>query len=280
MQLHELLDRFELLYPQNESISNLRRAYVDKDISSIFKLLDENQSVEDLKKLILGDDMWSAYRLLNSIQENPWVAPLKRFTIGEMEVNYDFLSQGQIQSKLWLIDNLKKLDLHLGTVFLCAGWYGALSLLMFENKLKIDRVRNFDSDESCKDISMLLNKEQVVDDWKYQHVIQDIHDIDFVSHNYMVKRSDGSTLQLTDTANTIINTSCEHIRNFDEWYSKIPMNKTVILQTNDYFGIEDHVNCSKSLSEFAKQTPLTTVLYEGTLNVNDTYTRMMRIGIR
>ena len=79
--------------------------------------------------------------------------------------------------------------------------------------------------------------------------------------------------------NTIINTSCEHIENFDKWYNLIPKNKIVILQTNNYVEIEDHVNCSNSLEEFRIQTPMTTLLYEGEL-VLDKYTRYMRIGIK
>ena len=39
---------------------------------------------------------------------------------------------------------------------------------------------------------------------------------------------------MSDVPNTIINTSCEHIVNFDEWYRKIPAGKLVILQSNDY----------------------------------------------
>ena len=44
MQTFELLDRFELLFPTNSKISDLRRAYTDKDLSSIFRLLPDNVS--------------------------------------------------------------------------------------------------------------------------------------------------------------------------------------------------------------------------------------------
>ena len=29
---------------------------------------------------------------------------------------------------------LKKIGMHLGTVFLCAGWYGTLATMLFESK--------------------------------------------------------------------------------------------------------------------------------------------------
>ena len=36
------------------------------------------------------------------------------------------MSRGQLKSKKWLVDELKKLDLKLGTMFLCAGWYASI----------------------------------------------------------------------------------------------------------------------------------------------------------
>ena len=77
----------------------------------------------------------------------------------------------------------------------------------------------------------------------------------------------------------MINTSCEHINNFKEWYDKIPVGKIVILQTNNYFDLPEHVNCSKSLDDFAEQTPMTEVLYAGELSL-EKYSRFMRIGIK
>ena len=50
MQTFELLDRFELLYPTNSKLADLRRAYIDKDLSSIFRLLNAD---EELRKAIV-----------------------------------------------------------------------------------------------------------------------------------------------------------------------------------------------------------------------------------
>jgi len=35
----------------------------------------------------------------------------------------DALSWGQLKSKRWLVTELESLDISLGTIFLCAGWY-------------------------------------------------------------------------------------------------------------------------------------------------------------
>ena len=55
--------------------------------------------------------------------------------------------------------------------------------------------------------------------------------------------------------------------------------KLICVQSNDYFSLPEHVNCSKNLSEFAKQTPMSECLYEGVLDLIK-YNRFMRIGIR
>ena len=55
MQTFELLDRFELLYPTKSKLSDLRRSYIDKDLSSIFRLLPKTikGNTEELRKVVL-----------------------------------------------------------------------------------------------------------------------------------------------------------------------------------------------------------------------------------
>ncbi len=191
----------------------------------------------------------------------------------------DALSWGQLKSKRWLVSELEKLNLDLGIIFLCAGWYATLAPMLFESSCIIDKIRSFDIDPLCERVAETINKEKVKNNWQFKAATVDIHNLIYENFKYETHRYDGSKLQLTDSANTIINTSCEHIQNFDVWYNKIPSGKIVILQTNNYFEIEDHINCSNNLREFRIQTPMTTLLYEGEL-VLDKYTRYMRIGIK
>ena len=130
----------------------------------------------------------------------------------------DCLARGQIRSKLWIVDELKKLDLNLGTVFICGGWYATLATMLFEQDFDIKKVRSFDIDSSCWKIAETFNKPWVMKEWKFKSCTQDIHDINYDTHVYNVNRSDGSICELTDSPDTIINTSCEHIENFNEWY--------------------------------------------------------------
>jgi hypothetical protein len=98
---------------------------------------------------------------------------------------------------------------------------------------------------------------------------------------YTTQRSDGTGLELTEMPNTIINTSCEHIStgDFIKWYNTIPVGTLVVLQTNNYFKLPEHVNCCNDLIDFAELTPIQHLLFSGELQLPK-YIRYMRIGIK
>ena len=41
MQTHKILDRIELLFPLNSQVADLRRSFIDKDLHSIFRLMND-----------------------------------------------------------------------------------------------------------------------------------------------------------------------------------------------------------------------------------------------
>jgi hypothetical protein len=193
------------------------------------------------------------------------------------EANWkDAFSRGQLRSKQWLVENLKNTHNNLGTVYLCAGWYGTLSYLLFLNNFTIHKIRSFDIDESCWKIAETLNKKYVMQNWKFKASTQDIHSLEYPGH-YVTKRSNGTECELFDDPDTIINTSCEHIVNFREWYDKIPTGKIVILQSNNYYDINDHVNCYDSVDNFVKDCPMSSLDFAGELDCGS-YNRFMLIG--
>jgi len=284
---------FRILADHPDINDDLRKATLENNLWSLFRLFDPDASSivsdmtfphddidpMDFKKVIMNDNVWSLYRVLLNIQDTQIVRAIKSLHASGTRFDKDALSQGQLRSKMWLINELKDIDADLGTVFLCAGWYGILSVLMFENGLKINRVRSFDIDPVVKPIAEKFNLSWVKNEWKFKPSEIDIHDLKYNDFSYIVTRSDGSSIQLTDTADTVINTSCEHIENFDEWYSKIPQGRLVVLQSNDYDDIDEHVNTSANLYEFAVQTPMSEVYYSGEMEF-DKYMRFMRIGIK
>lgn len=346
MEIFEILDRFELLNNNNEKFSDLRRAYIDQDLSSVFKfsnseelrkavleknihsifrivdnqrcvgdledlrkavlehnlhslfrLLPGNEDLrksvtednihsifriigdEDLKKLILDDNIWSMFRILEKHTGSHFVKALKTLTTGEIKFDKDCFSRGQIKSKQWLVEKLKEIDRDLGVVFLCAGWYATLATMIFESDISVDEIISFDIDPSTKEIANVFNKPWIINGWKFKACTQDIHEIRFDEHIYEVEKSNGTIETLWGYPNTIINTSTEHIENFQDWYNKIIPGQLVVLQNNNYFEIDEHVNCSETLEEFSKKVPMSNVLYEGELDLIQ-YKRFMKIGYK
>jgi hypothetical protein len=190
----------------------------------------------------------------------------------------DLFSKGQMQSKRWLVNELIKLDLDLGTIFICGGWYGSLATFLFESPLKLDKIRSFDIDNSCAPIADTFNRSWVINGWKFKATTMNILDINY-PFNYKTKKYDNSEEELTEYPDTIINTSCEHIGDFKIWYENIPKETLIILQSNNFFKIEEHVNCVTDIEHFKNTAPMTHILYEGLLEL-DNYTRFMLIGYK
>lgn len=191
----------------------------------------------------------------------------------------DALSKGQILSKLWLIDELKKLDLDLGTVFVLGGWVGMLPALIFKDgELRFNRIRSFDLDAEATKAAEALNRDAVINDWKFKATTLDMFKIDYSRPQYLTLRSNGSSVLLTEFIDTVINTSCDHIAPFESWWNRIPKKTLVVLQNNDFFGAdEDHVNNVNSLEEMKAQAPMNEILFEGVLQF-PRYDRFMLIG--
>lgn len=227
--------------------------------------------------------MSNTVNLLNGLEylypDNTVISQMKRtlhkFPESETAL-VDAFSLGQLKSKEWLIDNLPN---KLGMVFICAGWYGTLASMMFDRvRHKFDKIRSFDIDASCADIADNMNRPWVMDGWQFKASTLDILEMEYPT-NYTTYRANGTSLDLKETPDTIINTSCEHIENFSKWFDKIPNNTLVILQSNNYFEIEEHVNCVVDEDDFSRMAPFTDVIYSGRLELPK-YTRFMRIGFK
>mgnify|MGYP006430175057 FL=1 len=255
MQIAEILDRLELLYPDN----------------SIFS---------DLRKTLLSQDKFALFRIIQGLTGSQLIEGMRKYKDDD-SFNADCFSRGQLQSKLWLVEELEKTKVDLGTVFLCAGWYATLATMLFESNIKIDKVRSFDIDESCVDIAETFNKPWFVDQWRFKSITQDIMDINYNEHvwQYWSNANNRMSYPITDSPGTIINTSCEHIENFQEWYDLIPDGKLVVLQSNNFFDVEEHVNCVGSIEEFVVKAPMHNILFSGKLNLPK-YKRFMLIGYK
>jgi hypothetical protein len=233
----------------------------------------------DLRKFILEDNEWSLYRLLLDQQDTQILHAIKSLHASGTKWDTDAMSRGQLASKVWLVRELTKLDVDLGTVFLCAGWYGILAVLLFESGVKIDKVRSFDIDPDVTAIAEKFNLPWFSDNWKFKALTADIHKISLSRHEWHAwsAKNNRMSYPVEDVPDTIINTSCEHIKNFDKWYAKIPSGRLLVLQSNNFQDVDEHINISMNYNSFADQTPMAEVMFGGELDL-PAYKRFMRIG--
>lgn len=165
--------------------------------------------------------------------------------------------KGQIRSKVWLIDNLRKHVNKVVSIDIHGGWNGVLASMLFQSSIVVTNIRNVDIDPRCEEVANTINKiEEMVG--KFRHVTADMCCI----------RSD---------ADVIINTSCEHITQdqYELWLSGLPQDSLIVLQSNNYI-IDEHIRPAKNLEDFKKQSDIN-VLWAGELEM-PLYTRYMIIG--
>ncbi len=173
------------------------------------------------------------------------------------------LNKNQMASKTWLIDELyRATGGNLGTCYVLGGWNGVLgALLLRDPRLHIERLLSIDIDPACRAVAETMNAHHV-ESGRFEAVTADMHDVDY--------GADGSAVML-------FNTSCEHLENFAGWYAGTPRDMLMVLQSNDMFNEEAHVNCVPDLDAFKRQAPMTNLLFAGELPLKR-YSRFMLIG--
>ena len=265
------------------------QARLNATFNVVATLIENNAVVTDLRAIVAHDNRPAMYNCLDYVLDSDLVRILERFEKEKPEYNlHDAFTQGQLRSKLWLLKHLRDIDL--GTVFICAGWYGTLARTMFENdRIHFNKIRSFDIDPKCAEVADMINKQWNIKDFKFKASTVDIHNFEWKGFHtpapsdgtsgnfYYDTIADNKIVQMKDNPDTFINTSCEHIKNFTDWFKLLLPGKLVALQSNNYFEIDDHVNCVNSLDEFKQQAPLNNIIYEGSLEL-EKYTRYMIIG--
>lgn len=165
--------------------------------------------------------------------------------------------KGQIRSKVWLIENLKKHVDTVVTIDIHGGWNGVLASLIFQSNIITKHIRSIDIDPDCENIANTINKLEEISG-KFTAITADMCSID-------------------SNADVIINTSCEHIsqEQYELWLSKLNNDSLLVLQSNNY-KIDEHIRIAKNLEEFKNQSHIE-VLWEGEFEL-PLYKRFMLIG--
>ena len=271
------------------AIKNLISTEEEVDMFLLFKVLQaidsNNEFIGTLKSVTLYKT--NILNLAHKLTEEKYNIPLNMKNLiknHDSEILVDALSRGQIRSKIWVSDKLNDLDIDLGDmVYVCAGWYGVLPALLFERN-NIENIRSFDIDPTCSLPAETLNRSYTQNDWQFKASTMDVNNLVYTGEfEYETLKYNGDKETITDGAPTcIINTSCEHIKDFDKWWAGIPKGMLVIMQNNDFDDEEGHDHADDtvtSLEEFTKRLNVSETLYEGTLAL-DKYNRYMVIGYK
>jgi len=191
------------------------------------------------------------------------------------------LSKGQLKSKRWAHEKIHSIwGSNLGLVFILANWYGLLANIMLESrKYSSLRIRGFDIDERANEIADQLSRKWVIEDWTFKAVTADVTELNLGDAKFATINSKGVTVNMVEKPDLIINTSCEHFseKAFDKWFSSVPSGMRVVVQSNNYFDLPEHLNCVNSLEEFKSRFSLSKEIYAGELEL-EKYTRFMLIG--
>ena len=194
----------------------------------------------------------------------------------------EFLSRGQIKSKMWLITELilgtgnAKLD----NVIFYGGWYNFLAYDFFRS-LNVDKIYSLDVNPDVISPSKRLCYQEAKDE-RFLPKSINVNKIVWAEGTMRIPvdqsvDNPSEYWDLTDNASLIVNTSCEHMDN--TWYDNIPKGTLVALQTNDYFDNDQHINCCKDLNDAKSKYPMTSIMYSGTLETF-LYNRFMLIGTK
>ena len=176
----------------------------------------------------------------------------------------DSLNSSQLQSKLWLVEELNRLQMEVTNVCLVAGWYAQYIIpLLLDNFSSIQLIENFEIDKDIREVTYRFNK-RFKDEDKYRVVIK----------NIMFKE-----LAREHDFDLVINCACEHM--FPMWkFREIneEQDPVYVLQSSDDDTHEDHINCVQSTDELIEQARIVDVLYSGSIKLHNGTTRFMVIG--
>jgi hypothetical protein len=157
----------------------------------------------------------------------------------------------------------------LGDITILGGWFGVLgAVLLHDPRFSIGKVVSVDIDPRCAAIAESLNATHVRMG-KFAARTADMLEIDYPPP--------GAGAAGTAPDDLVVNTSCEHLAAFGRWYGRIPSGKRLVLQSNDYFACDQHVNCVPDLATFRAQAPMREVLFAGERKMRR-YVRFMLIG--
>jgi hypothetical protein len=179
------------------------------------------------------------------------------------------MNQSQLESKLWIVNELSELMLFPKSVALLGGWYANYIVpLLIEHGVEF--IHNFEIDEDAKTIGYKFNK-------TYKDKKQ--YKCDIVNTMFdPIWKKQKKTEPVFDL---IVNTSCEHMfpmARFKKLNRGFFNDAVYVLQSTNEDKYEDHINCVSGPEELAEQAEFVDIMYSGTKKLANGMERFMVIG--
>lgn len=184
-------------------------------------------------------------------------------------IDFNAFSHGQIQSKLWLCEQLEPHLPDPAQVMIIGSWYNLLGFMMLTRKSDVyNMIQGVDVDDRATQIADKVNNAWMIGEG---HKLRNItKHIDTISHKELGYN------------NVIINTSCEHMD--ATWYHKVNPYQLVCIQSSNVVNDDPVWNITHpipDMQDFKSKFPMGQILFEGE-KVFDyghlKYNRMMLIG--
>ena len=182
-------------------------------------------------------------------------------------MDFSAFSHGQIQSKLWLCEEIEPYLPEHASVAILGSWCNVLGFMMLtRNRSKYNLIIGVDQDKDSIEIS-----NRIINGWAIgDEVIAKNECCDVNQFN-------------TNSFDVVINTSVEHI-NSTKWFENIKDNTTVCLQTSNMVTDDPNwniVSANPNMETFKSKYPISQILFAGE-KVFDyghlKYSRYMLIG--
>lgn len=165
-------------------------------------------------------------------------------------------------SKIWLIQELYKIQPNISTMYILGAWYGNLAFMIdYYQRPRVKKIINVETDKK-----FLRTSQKILDKAGYDNV------------EYMLSDANDLDYRQLDDNSVVANTSLTDMPG-RAWFQNIPDGQLIVLQGRDhdpnrnFYGPED----------ILKRFPLAQVLYRGRIQLQDPetkYHRSMIIGVK
>jgi hypothetical protein len=191
----------------------------------------------------------------------------------------DAFSRGQVLSKIWLAEELLKIKNNFEMIHVHAGWFGQLRLYLDAANISYNKMRIFDIDPAALEVSDKIFNNDKIKDFEVKSA-----SLDITNPTWLFRTGCEYNITATSKEKTIpdlvVNTSAEHFN--EDWYTKFTIrtqssDPLFVIQTNNLFEVEEHINCVHSINEMLIKFPMTRIEYAGEKELFG-YKRFMLIG--